>query len=112
VTHNMMKTGHSYKPEKRTKTAKAVAGAVRSRKKTIPTAGIPFWREEIKALGGIRFASLKQALEKLADQVLERIDASRADRAGSREFLIQLLKTNPAITAELADLLGLKTEED
>lgn len=59
------------------------------------------WRAEIQSLMGRKFCSLDEALEAVADAVLDRVGSTKADRGEEKKFLLQLLATDRIICEAL-----------
>jgi hypothetical protein len=65
------------------------------------------WESAVKALGAASFANFHEAVEGLVDVVLSRAGRG-VDRETTKEFLENLLLTDPEIEAELRALLTVR----
>ncbi|MBX7137461.1 MAG: hypothetical protein K1X83_05705 [Oligoflexia bacterium] len=66
---------------------------------------VTFWKDEIEALREERFASIEQALQTLIARVTARLEDGSKGSDGEREFLYDLLSTDPGVVEYLKSVL-------
>jgi hypothetical protein len=64
-----------------------------------------YWNEAVQNLQEMRFSTLDEAINAVIDKVVERVGGADASNPDLRQFLFDLLDTDPGIKEQLESVL-------